>query len=235
MMREIKNHEGYFINESGIVINKNGHVMRTAVSNSGYLRTTFDDPTPDNPKHRKNESIHRLVAETFLENPDPEKNDVVMHLDNDKLNNHVSNLKWGTQAENITQSVKDGLRPSHKGQKSSYLNVYEVFDPKGDTVVRCNGRTAVAETIQYEEISLKNMIGNGREIAIGPYAGYQIRRTGEKVSVYDLDNGDNKRNLKKVKPFKFVDYTDIKVLGSELKDYPPNLRYKYYFKDHHDF
>lgn len=35
MMKDIEGYDGYKINESGIVINKNGHVMRTAVSNSG--------------------------------------------------------------------------------------------------------------------------------------------------------------------------------------------------------
>lgn len=36
--------------------------------------------------------VHRLVAEYFLDNPSglPQ----LMHLDGDKSNNHVSNLKW---------------------------------------------------------------------------------------------------------------------------------------------
>ena len=68
MMKDIPGYEGkYKINESGIVINKNGHVMRTAVSNSGYLRTALIDPVTG---ERKNKSIHRLVAETFIPNPD---------------------------------------------------------------------------------------------------------------------------------------------------------------------
>ena len=45
MMKDIEGYDGtYKINESGIVINKNGHVMRTAVSNSGYLRTVLEKP-----------------------------------------------------------------------------------------------------------------------------------------------------------------------------------------------
>lgn len=44
--------------------------------------------------------IHRLVAEYFL----PEKSEnhtVVAHLDFDKLNNKVTNLKWMTHEENV--------------------------------------------------------------------------------------------------------------------------------------
>lgn len=43
--------------------------------------------------------IHRLVAEYFIKQPSPEHT-IVAHLDHDKLNNHVSNLKWMTPEEN---------------------------------------------------------------------------------------------------------------------------------------
>lgn len=172
-MRDIKGFEGkYKINESGIVINKNGHVMRTAVSNSGYLRTALEELNSD---HRKNVSIHRLVAETFI--PNPEKLPVVMHKDNDILNNHVSNLKWGTQSENIRQAFKEGRKFSPH-VNASY--VYEVYNEDTEKIIKCKGRTGVAELIGYEEISLKNMVGNDRKINLGPYKGFKIRRT-EKI------------------------------------------------------
>lgn len=38
-----------------------------------------------------------------------------MHLDNNKSNNVVSNLKWGTISENTKQAVQDGLIKNHKG------------------------------------------------------------------------------------------------------------------------
>lgn len=51
--------------------------------------------------------IHRLVAIHFI--PNPEKKPFVLHRDNDPSNNHVSNLRWGTQSENIQQASDDGL------------------------------------------------------------------------------------------------------------------------------
>ena len=177
-MKEIPGYNGdYKINESGVVINKNGHVMRTAVSNSGYLRTTLEVPNT-NPVRRKNESIHRLVAETFIPNPD--NLPVVLHKDNDPLNNHVSNLKWGTQSDNIQQAFDEGRKISpYKGQ--SHPNCYEVYnEDTGDHII-CDSRSEVSDLIGYEEISLKNMVGNGRKIALGPYKGYQIRRMGNTI------------------------------------------------------
>ena len=179
MMKDIPGYEGkYQINESGIVINNRGHVMRTAQSNSGYLRTALE--IPGKPGERVNESIHRLVAETFLDNPD--NLPVVMHKDNDPLNNHVSNLKYGTQSENIQQAFDENRKFSPASNKRY---IYEVYSESDNKVYRCIGRAAVAELIQYEIISLKNMIGNKRKIALGPYKGYMIRRTDEFINIDD--------------------------------------------------
>lgn len=174
MMVDIKGYEGkYKINESGIIINKKGHAMRTAVSNSGYLRVCLEEKDSTN---RINESVHRLVAKTFIENDDPVNKNVVMHLDNDRLNNHISNLKWGTQSENMKQAFDQNRKiPSSKFNKT--INIYEVYNDSDS--IKCMGRSKVADLIQYEEISLKNMVGRDREIALGPYKGYKIRRTGE--------------------------------------------------------
>ena len=44
-------------------------------------------------------SIHQLVAEVFVPNPEGHKE--VLHLDSNNRNNHYKNLKWGTHKENM--------------------------------------------------------------------------------------------------------------------------------------
>ena len=43
------------------------------------------------------------------------------------------------------------------------------------------GRSNVSDKIGYSEISLKNMVGNDREIALGPYKGYKIKNLKSKA------------------------------------------------------
>jgi hypothetical protein len=43
-------------------------------------------------------SVHRLVAEAFI--PNPKKYPLVMHIDDNPQNNHISNLQWGTHNMN---------------------------------------------------------------------------------------------------------------------------------------
>lgn len=42
-----------------------------------------------------------MVALAYI--PNPENKPCVCHKDNNPLNNHVDNLYWGTQAENMSQ------------------------------------------------------------------------------------------------------------------------------------
>lgn len=106
--RDIKGFEGYYkISEYGDILNVRTGRIRKLKPNvtHGYLEV---DLYKNGKAYYKR--INRLVAENFLDDvPENIENYVVMHLDNNKLNNHYSNLKWGTISENTQQAYDDNL------------------------------------------------------------------------------------------------------------------------------
>jgi hypothetical protein len=54
---------------------------------------------------RKTHRIHRLVAQSFI--PNPENKPEVNHLDENKINNMVSNLEWSTRKENCNYGTRN--------------------------------------------------------------------------------------------------------------------------------
>ena len=83
----------YSVSNKGEVRNdKTGRILKKTVSTTGYLFVQlFDKKT-----HMK--YVHRLVGEAFIPNPDflPQ----IDHIDGDKKNNDVSNLRWVSVSEN---------------------------------------------------------------------------------------------------------------------------------------
>ncbi len=71
--------------------------------------------------HRKfgNVKVHRAVCEAF-HGPPPLGKNIVIHIDENALNNRPENLKWGTQKENLNSSKFIEYCKSRIGEKSPH-------------------------------------------------------------------------------------------------------------------
>lgn len=77
--------------------------------------------------------VHRLVAEAFIADH-PEGKNLVLHWDDDGTNNSVENLRWGGDAENSADAVRNGIHPT--GGKTYCVRGHEL---KGYNVATKSG------------------------------------------------------------------------------------------------
>ncbi len=106
----------YYIEENGKVYSRNkrdGKISEKATTlnkKRGYIYCRTSN---------KNYAVHKLVAQYFV--PNPQKLNVVDHIDGNKLNNNYLNLEWVTYKENTRRAKEKGLlNPLKKGSYKKY-------------------------------------------------------------------------------------------------------------------
>lgn len=143
--KPIKDYEGlYEISDCGRVKSldrwdslnrlKIGKILNCCDNGSGYMIVNLKAFGKQNIK-----TIHRLVAEAFI--PNPNNLPCVNHKDGNKQNNNVDNLEWCTHSENMKHAFRTGLSFQKKGEFNSqhkltqddvdYIRThYKKYDPE---------------------------------------------------------------------------------------------------------
>lgn len=94
-------------------------VLKPMISSTGYERVDLF-----NNKKRKQYFVHRLVAMTFI--PNPEGKPIVNHMDESKTNNHVDNLEWVTHIENCNYGTAIKRRTMHTDYSNRHSNANQI-------------------------------------------------------------------------------------------------------------
>lgn len=77
---------------------KNNKILKPRAVGKGYLKVALCKTG-----YCKQVKIHRLVATEFI--PNPENKPCIDHVDNNKKNNNVNNLRWVTHQENMNNEI----------------------------------------------------------------------------------------------------------------------------------
>ena len=133
-------YQKYHINKDGDVYNtKTNRKLKWWMSKSGYKYLSLWIGGK-----QFNRSVHRLLGLTFISNPNQEPN--IDHIDRNKLNNNLGNLRWASVQENcINKDYRynpltntKGVTPSKNGKRYNvtlfrngrkiWLGVYDYID-----------------------------------------------------------------------------------------------------------
>lgn len=94
----------YEVSQAGVVYSRKfNRPLVQYVNNSGYKAINITC----NNGQRMCTGVHRLVALTFCDNKWKLKE--VSHIDDNKLNNHASNLEWITRTDNLNKAHRQKL------------------------------------------------------------------------------------------------------------------------------
>ena len=142
---EITDYPNYLIYDDGRVYSKNvNRFLKPYLDINGYHIVDLC-----NNGKRKCKKVHRLVGLHYI--PLVEGKDLIDHIDRNKTNNHISNLRWCNQGEN---KINTGVQKDNKlGVKHIQKTKYNTFRVR---IIR-NGKThskffkTLEEAIEYRD------------------------------------------------------------------------------------
>ena len=125
--RPIPDYPGYYASSLGRIKtiknpNRGGNkkIILKAIPNhrNKYMQVHIHPPGPRNYANLR--SVHVLVLSSFFGKPLPGQQ--ALHKDNNRANNALNNLRWGTKLENENQKILDGKIPSGENHYNAKLN-----------------------------------------------------------------------------------------------------------------
>jgi hypothetical protein len=139
--KKIEGFEDYSISSEGVVRNdKRGSIVKPMLSTSGYHYVHLVKSRKKYTKY-----IHRLVGLTFLEKGAEDTQ--IDHIDGNKTNNKVSNLRWVTVSENC---MAYGREQRAESRKKKVVAIHT-----DGTIINFDSRKAAAEYFKCSTTKIK--------------------------------------------------------------------------------
>jgi hypothetical protein len=138
--KDILNYDNYEVSTFGKVRNKKtGRILKSA-NNGGYFVVGLSNIK------KKTFQVHRLVAETFIENPENKAH--VNHKDKNSLNNNLSNLEWNTPKENNIHKSNGLIQTTNQN-----IAIWKIDLKNGDKIEKYNSIDLASKCIFEQGLS----------------------------------------------------------------------------------
>lgn len=95
----------YIISNYGRVYDTkaDSYITQVLTGNPQYFYVNYYDDT----NKRKLRRVHNLLARTWIDNPQPDSYNIVDHIDKNKYNNCIDNLRWTDRTGNANNTISN--------------------------------------------------------------------------------------------------------------------------------
>ena len=200
----------YQISSQGRIKNiESGRIFTGTRDAFGYMHVRLINPQGTYTLRK----VHRLVAEAFI--PNPEGKPIIDHLDGDKTNNTLENLRWVTYSENtIAYNKKRAESDPEKKQNQTSRKIAQ-YTLDGKLVATFNKRSEITKATGIDKYGIYctcygKLRSNGGFMwrffdgeplkSIEPYSDKRLK------AIYSISVSDGNR----------VDYSSIDAAAEEL-------------------
>lgn len=153
-IKPIKNYEDYYISSFGRVwSSKTNRWLKPNLRGDKKINSLYLCVSLCKEGFIKSFTIHRLVAENFLDNPNnyPQVN----HKDENKLNNHVDNLEWCDNKYNMTYGNRIKKSIEAKKEKGYIKKVWQCDKKTHEKIKLFDTQKEAAIALGHEKSSSK--------------------------------------------------------------------------------
>lgn len=134
------------------------HILANCVGKHGYCVVILHNGKG----LRKNERVHRLVAESFI--PNPNNFPYVNHKDENKTNNKVSNLEWCTSKYNTNYGTCiKRIRITNRTHSKTVLQ----YNKEGILIKRFNSVSQIEDELNFSHSNIVNCLKGKINAAYG--------------------------------------------------------------------
>ena len=165
-----------FVGSDGVLYRRYEKILSASVNDKGYYCVGLMKKEQNTGSVKI--PVHSLVAKAFI--PNPENKGVIDHIDTNKNNNMLYNLRWVTTKENVNNPISrlKMLASSNKRRKPIIVfdkewNTIGMFECVGDAMSNLNiGRSSLHRSTQNQGQTI--VLGKYRAVYVEEYSQKQI-------------------------------------------------------------